>query len=286
MTQTKLVGIFGDPVSHSRSPAMQNAAFRAAGLDYVYVPFAVARGTLPHAVGAIRALGLAGVNVTIPHKERVISYLDEVTAEARLVGAVNTIVNRRGRLVGHNTDGRGLLLALQKTLGASARGRSVCLLGAGGAARGVAAALLQAGAARVLIANRTRRRAAALAKHLRTRFRRSPAALRAIALSPASLARETVGCDWLINATAVGLKPTDPRLIRPALLRRFSLVCDLIYNPPQTRLLKDARRAGCRTMNGLEMLVYQGALAFELWTGRRAPVRVMRRAALGPKSRS
>ena len=258
---------------------MHNAAFRRLGLKYRYVVYAVPPARLAQAVESIRTLGLAGVNVTIPHKERVIPHLDQLTAEARLMGAVNTIVNRRGRLIGHNTDGRGFLLALRRTLGLSPRGRAVCLLGAGGAARGVATALAQAGVKRLVIANRTRRRGAALARRLQRQFGRRGLAVRAISMTVGSLARQTEGCEWLINATAVGLKPLDPPPLDPSLLPRFSFVCDLIYSPPETRLLRDARAAGCRTMNGLDMLVYQGALSFELWTGRTAPISVMKRAA-------
>jgi shikimate dehydrogenase len=276
---TKLVGIFGDPVAHSRSPAMHNAAFQRLGLDYRYLPFVVPRALLPHAVAAIRALGLVGVNITVPHKERVIPYLDQLTAEARLIGAVNTIVNRRGRLIGDNTDGRGFLLAVRRTLGFSPRGQVVCLLGAGGAARAVAVALMRAGVRRLVIANRTVGRAVGLTTRLRRQFTRSGAELHAIALSPAAMNREVGSYDCLVNATSIGMKPGDPCLVGPAFLRQCTNVCDLIYNPAETRLLRDARRAGSRTMNGLAMLVYQGALSFELWTGRKAPVDVMARAA-------
>jgi shikimate dehydrogenase len=274
----KLAGIFGHPVAHSRSPAMHNAAFRRLGLNYVYLPFAVEPSQLSRAVEAIRALGLAGVNVTIPHKERVIPHLDRLTAEARSIGAVNTIVNHGGRLTGHNTDGAGLLAALRARWGFSVRGRSVCLLGAGGAARAVAVTLLGAGVERLVIANRTAARGAALAARLRRQFDRSTAAVRVVALSSVALAHTAAGYDCLINATSVGMRPGDPRLLSPALVRRFPSVCDLVYAPPETRLLKDARAAGCRTMNGLPMLVYQGALSFELWTGRKAPIDVMLQA--------
>ncbi len=275
---TKLVGIFGDPIAHTRSPAMQNAAFAALGLNYYYAPFAVHDHSLRQAVHAIRALGLVGVNITIPHKERVIGLLDDLSPEARLIGAVNTVVNRRGMLIGHNTDGRGFLLALRRKLGLSVRGRTVCLLGAGGAARAVAVALVRAGVNRLVIANRTLSRAETLTRQLRSVNRRAPQ-LRAIRLSAASLAQQAGDCDCLINATAVGMNRSDPQLVSPAIIRQFSYVCDLIYNPAKTRLLRDAEAAGCRTMNGLPMLVYQGALAFQLWTGRTAPVRVMERAA-------
>lgn len=257
---------------------MQNAAFKALGLNYYYAPFAVREDSLRQAVHAIRALGFVGVNITIPHKERVIRFLDDLSPEARLIGAVNTVVNHRGMLIGHNTDGRGFLIALRRKLGLSVRGRTVCLLGAGGAARAVAVALVRDGVKRLVIANRTLSRAEMLTRQLRAASRPSPQ-LSAIRLNAASLAQQAGDCDCLINATAVGMNRNDPRLVSPAIIRQFSYVCDLIYNPAKTRLLRDAEAAGCRTINGLAMLVHQGALAFELWTGRKAPVRVMERVA-------
>jgi len=270
-----LVGIFGYPVAHSRSPAMHNAAFRALKLDYQYLPFAIKPAGLAAAVQAIRALGMAGVNLTIPHKERVLPYLDELSAEARRIGAVNTVVNHRGRLIGHNTDGRGFLLALRAAWNMSMRGRDVCLLGAGGAARAVALALVDAGVEQLFIANRHLKRAEQLARAIRGRGTR----VHVIPLSDRALQRAAADCDCLVNATSVGLRPGDPRLVSPAVVRCFPSVCDLIYQPVVTPLLRDAKAAGCRTMNGLGMLVHQGALSFELWTGRKAPIAVMERAA-------
>jgi shikimate dehydrogenase len=257
---------------------MHNAAFRRLRLDYLYLPFDVDPSRVAQAVEAIRALGLAGVNVTVPHKERVIPHLDRLTPQARAIGAVNTIVNRGGRLVGHNTDGAGFLAALRTRWGCNVRGRSVCLLGAGGSARAVAVALLGAGVKRLVIANRTAARGTMLAARLRRQFPGSSSTVRGLALSSDALDRAAAGCDLLVNATSAGMQRGDPRLLGPALVRRFPAVCDLIYAPPETRLLKDARAAGCRTMNGLPMLVYQGALSFELWTGRKAPIDVMFRA--------
>jgi shikimate dehydrogenase len=274
-----LVGIFGYPVAHSRSPAMHNAAFRALKLDYHYLPFAITPAGLAAAVQAIRALGMAGVNLTIPHKERVIPYLDELSAEARHIGAVNTIVNHQGRLIGHNTDGRGFLLSLRAAWHLSLRGRGVCLLGAGGAARAVAMALVGAGVERLFIANRHLKRAEQLARAAGRRKAHASVRVRAIPLSDRALRRAADDCECLVNATAVGLRHGDPRLVSPAVVSGFPFVCDLIYQPVVTPLLRDARAAGCRTINGLGMLVYQGALSFQLWTGRTAPIAVMERAA-------
>lgn len=276
---TRLAGIFGDPVAHSWSPALHRAAFAALGLDYCYLPFAITRAALPRAVEAIRALGLVGVNVTVPHKERIIDYLDSLTPEARLIGAVNTVVNRGGRLIGDNTDARGFTAALRAKLGMTPRGKAICLLGAGGAARAVAVALAHGGVKQIVIANRSTQRAVALQRHLAAKLGSRAPRIDAVHLAPAALRHAASSCDGLINATSVGLSARDPRLVPRRLLEEFSFVCDLIYNPVATRLLKDARAAGCRTMNGLAMLVHQGALAFELWTHHRAPVRVMERAA-------
>jgi len=270
-----LVGIFGDPVAHSRSPAMHNAAFHAIKLDWYYLPFVVRPAGLADAVRAIRALGLAGVNLTIPHKERVLPFLDGLSTEARHIGAVNTIVNRRGRLIGHNTDGRGFVQALRAEWNRTLRGSGVCLLGAGGAARAVAVALVRAGIARLDIANRDLDRARRLTRLIRGRGAR----VKAIPLTDRAVSQAAEGCRYLINTTASGLHPRDPRLVSPAVVGRFPYVCDLIYQPAVTPLLRDAKAAGCRTMNGVGMLVYQGALSFELWTGRKAPIAVMLRAA-------
>ena len=269
-------------MAHSRSPAMHNAAFRALKLNYHYLPFAIKPAGLADAVKAIRALDMAGVNLTIPHKERVLPYLDGLSAEARRIGAVNTVVNHRGRLIGHNTDGRGFLLALRAAWGLSMRGRGVCLLGAGGAARAVAVALVRAGVGRLVIANRSVDRAERLARAIGGRGARSSVRVRAIPLSDAALRRAAADCDCLVNATAVGLNRRDPRLASRAVVACFPYVCDLIYQPASTPLLRDATAAGSHAINGLGMLVYQGALSFQLWTGRRPPVHVMERAAARP----
>jgi len=270
-----LVGIFGYPIAHTRSPAMHNAAFRALKLNWYYLPFAVTPDGLADAVRAIRVLGLAGVNLTIPHKERVLPYLDGVSAEARLIGAVNTVVNRGERLIGHNTDGRGFLQALRAEWNESLRGQGVCLLGAGGAARAVAVALVRAGISRLFIANRGLERARAMSRLVHGRSVK----VGAIPLSDGAVRHAAEECRYLVNSTAIGLHPSDPRLVSPEVVGCFPYVCDLIYQPAVTPLLRDAKSAGCHTMNGLGMLVYQGALSFELWTGRKAPIAVMMRAA-------
>jgi len=276
---TQVVGVWGWPVRHSASPPMHNAAFAALGLDWVYVPFAVAPERVGEAVAGIRALGLRGVNVTVPLKEMVPAYLDELTPQAARLGAVNTIVNRDGRLIGDSTDGRGLLAALREEEGLPQPGEHAVVLGAGGSARAVVDALLEAGIA-VTLANRSADRAAALAQRL-TRPGAPPIEiipLTEAALRPALLAPNT---RLLVNTTSVGMHPDSEGMppvpedaITPGLF-----VSDLIYNPPTTRLLALARSRGARIQNGIAMLVWQGAIAFSQWTEvSDPPIGLMRRA--------
>lgn len=274
---TKVCGLFGYPVEHSFSPALHNAAFSFLALDYVYVPFAVPPEELERAVRAIRALNLAGVNVTVPHKEKVLPFLDELTPEAELTGAVNTIVPHKGKLVGYNTDGAGFLRALEEAAGFAPEGKRALLLGAGGAARAVAGALALAGAQEISVANRTSGRAAQLARELNSR---TSCRVRAIPLEEQTLGAVVESAQLIVQATPVGMHPAD-EACPPFPFQRLKsgqVVCDLIYNPPLTRFLERAQSAGARVVNGLGMLLYQGALAFELWTGVAAPVEIMRQA--------
>ena len=266
---TKLIALIGDPVAHSVSPAMQNAAFASLGLNYVYLAFRVPSAGLGDAVTGLRGLGLRGANVTIPHKTLVLPFLDAIDDQARRVGAVNTILNEGGKLAGRNTDAPGFLTALRRG-GYEPRGEKAVVLGAGGAARGVVFALRDSGAA-VSIVNRTPAAARALAAETgSTVFEMTEAGMRT-ALAGASL---------VVNATSVGMSPGDDATPLPtALLRPGMVVFDTVYRPRQTRLLREAEAAGCVAIGGLEMLIEQGALAFELWTGEVAPRDVMRRAA-------
>jgi shikimate dehydrogenase len=265
---TTITGIFGHPVSHTLSPAMHNAAFDELGMNWRYLPFHVAPERLGEAVAGIRALGLRGVNVTVPHKEAVMRHLDRIDDEAGRIGAVNTIVNDDGVLTGHNTDGRGFVKSLEER-GITVGGRRIAMLGAGGAARSVAFSLLASGAASIHIANRTVSRAASLADDL-NRIRH--------AVTAASEIGSLSGFDILVNTTSLGLHPEDALPVDTAMLNNEIAVCDLIYNPAETPLLAAARRLGAKTVNGLGMLLWQGAVAFRLWTGAEPPVDVMRRA--------
>ncbi len=277
---TKICGIFGYPVGHTFSPAMHNAAFAAAGLDYVYAPFTVAPHSLAAAVEAIRALDLVGVNLTVPHKEAVLPLLDGLSYEAVRVGAVNTIINREGYLYGENTDGKGYLKALLEA-GFAPEGKTVLFLGAGGSARAVAVQLALAGAGKMVFANRTEPRAADLA-----RFVAEKTGVR-VELAPwpeqngDKLPEQTLAAaDLVVQTTSLGMSPKVYETVPLpfASFRPGQVASDLVYNPVETLFLKKARLAGAVTVGGLGMLLHQGALAFELWTGVTAPLPVMREA--------
>lgn len=279
---TLRLGILGYPLGHSASPAFQQAALDHLGLDATYRAWPVESERLSERVRELRRPDVLGFSVTIPHKQAVMPLLDEVDDTARAVGAVNTVVCADGRLTGANTDVAGFLAALRDQGAYDPLGRSALLLGAGGVARAVAYALLSEGAAAVAIANRSPERARALADELRARF---PARVDALpidadALAPA-LSADTPA-DLLVNCTSLGMAhgpDPDASPIPEGLIPSTALVYDLVYNPQETPLLAAARRAGARTLGGLPMLVYQGAVAFRMWTGREAPIDVMLWAA-------
>jgi len=273
---TRIYGIYGWPVEHTFSPAMHNAAFRALDKDARYVPFAVAPEMLEEAVLAIRALGLCGLNITVPHKERVIPFLDGLSEEASLIGAVNTIQVKDGKLIGHNTDGRGFIRSLREDAGFKPRGKSVVLIGSGGAARAVGFSLALAKTSSIACFDIDAAKAAALCREIaqKTGVRTSP-------LVPADVPSAAMNAACLINATPLGLKKGDPLPLAKSLILKHHLVCDLVYNPPETPLLKAAKARGARRLSGIGMLLYQGVIAFELWTGSKAPIAVMKRALAG-----
>lgn len=269
-SHTILYGVFGDPIRHSRSPIMLNRAFQEAGINAVYAAFHVRPDELGDAVRGIRALGYRGINVTIPHKVEVMQYLDEIDEGARIVGAVNTIVNESGKLIGYNTDGIGYVRSLKEETGIELKGKSVLLLGAGGAARGVAYALAKEGAGRIYIANRTKERALELADTISSYTE-------AIGLGMDELGHVVDEVEFVLNTTSAGMHPHVDELPLPLeLLRSHHLVSDLIYNPRITRFLREAEARGGRIHGGLGMFIYQGAFAFEYWTGTPAPVAAMR----------
>ena len=260
---TSLFGLIGNPVAHSLSPVMHNQAFAATGYNGVYLAFRVTDpGT---AIKGIAALNFKGVSVTLPHKVAVMEYLDAVDETAARIGAVNTIVNNQGRLIGYNTDGAGALEALRTRT--SIKDKSVALIGAGGAARAIGFGLVAAGG-RVTILNHTRVSGERLAADLQAQF------LPLDKWAPNHY-------EILINTTPVGMHPeTDATPIPKADLSKDMVVMDIVYNPLETRLLKEAAAGGCRIINGVDMFVSQGAQQFDLWTGKKAPAEVMRKAVL------
>lgn len=275
-------GIFGFPVAHSRSPAIHNRAFDTLGIDARYVPFAVAPEHLADAVRGVRALGIRGLNVTLPHKTTIMPWLDEIDAIARDIGAVNTVIREGERLRGTNTDAEGLTRALLEA-GATLAGSRATVLGAGGAARASIVGLARAGAAKIHVAARQKKRAEALVSDLRASL--GATALCAGELSSAALASVFVETDLLVQATSATLDGSPAaRSFTNGLpleaLPAAALVTDLVYKPLRTALLGAAEARGLLTLDGLGMLLHQGALAFELWTGRPAPLVAMRAALL------
>jgi shikimate dehydrogenase len=260
-SETRLVGLIGFPLSHSLSPRMQNAAFAARGLDWTYVPLPVEPPRLEAAVAGLVALGFAGANVTIPHKTAVVAFCDELDRVAERAGSVNTLVVREGRVLGASTDGAAVVDQVR------AEGARVLVLGAGGAAQAVATALVEAGAASLRVAARNAERAHALSARLLTLFPEHD--VRADDAWPPEPGDATL----VVNATPV----RDEALLRP---EPDATLVDLAYNPDgsPTALLTAARERGCETVDGLEVLVAQGAASFERWTGIPAPVAVMRSA--------
>jgi len=271
--------IIGHPVAQSYSPVMQNAALRGMGLNGVYVPFAPSPENLAEVVAGLRALGIAGANVTVPYKEAVMPYLDELSETALFYGAVNTIVNRQGRLVGHNTDGPGFIRALQENQGFDPSRGPALILGAGGAARAVVLALAQAGCPELALVNRHRDRARALAEAVRVKT-----GLRARILewdagdrSLADFARQAA---LVVNTTPLGMSghSVGDWPLPGGVPGSGQLAYDLVYNPPVTPFITRAAGNGAAAANGLGMLLHQGVLALEAWTGLPAPLAIMRQA--------
>jgi shikimate dehydrogenase len=275
--RTRLVGIIGDPIAHSRSPVMHNAAFRALGLDFAYVPFHVRPDALEAAVKGLAALGTAGFNVTVPHKEKILPLLDAVAPAAEVVGAVNTVVvDDDGRLTGHNTDGEGFSKALHEAHRFKAERSRALILGAGGAARAVCDQLAREGIQAIRVCNRTDAKATALAEHLR---RHHPECdIKALPWTPLDHRAAINWAELIVNCTKLGLDPGDPSPIDTNGISPGHIVVDLIYEPRETEFLRRCAALRARTLNGLGMLLHQGALGFTLWTGKAAPIDVMRRA--------
>ena len=264
--KTQLYGIIGNPVGHTLSPAMHNAALAALGINAVYVPMPVTDAG--PAITGLRALGFRGVSVTVPHKEAVMAHVDEIDPIAERIGAVNTLLFRdepggRTTVIGYNTDWLSARAALAQKMELS--GQRVLVVGAGGSAKAVGYGLVEAGA-EVIVSNRTESTGRSLAKWLDARFVPLPAL-------------GSVAAEALVNTTSVGMEPAVEGIVVPTeILSRFAVVMDIVYAPLETRLLREAALAGCQVVHGLGMLLYQGAAQFEIWTGQKAPLEVMRAA--------
>ncbi len=268
--KTKVVCLLGYPVEHSFSPAMHNAAFEFLNIDCCYVAFSVRPDMLKDAVNGIRALSLVGANVTVPHKENVIPYLDEISDEALFIGAVNTIKNNEGRLIGYNTDGRGFMQSLEDE-GIILKDKRLLILGAGGAARAIGYYLCKE-ASYIYLHDVDEKKANLLSAHLNNLKGNVSAVDKDFVNNKDSL----LNVDVIINATPLGLKPDDPMPLNMSFVNKNQVICDLIYK--ETPILRHASAMGCKTMNGLGMLLWQGVFAFEIWTGKRPPVEIMRKA--------
>jgi shikimate dehydrogenase len=273
--KSELVGVFGYPVAENPTCVMQEAAFRALGLNWRYLTIEVRPEQLADAMLGLRAMNMAGINLTIPHKVAVIQHLDDLSPEAELMGAVNTVVREGARLIGHNTDGKGFVRSVRQEAGVDPQGKRVVFLGAGGAARAMSVEMARAGAAHLTIVNRTAERGQELVALLQEKT-----AADALFVPWQGEYDVPSDADILVNTTPIGLFPhvDDQPALALDSIRPDLLVCDVIPNPPHTTFLRTAEARGSRTLDGLGMLVGQGAIAFKMWTGVDAPTDVMRRA--------
>lgn len=275
--QPKILGIIGDPVFHSLSPLMHNAALAHLGLPFIYMPFPVKPEELDDFLKSLHSRKIAGFNVTIPHKQAVIPYLDSLSREARLIGAVNTVVKKGKKWIGYNTDGAGFIQSLCQDEKYELHNKHVLLLGAGGAARAIAVALGLEETREVMIFNRTAKKAFDLASELGKKFRKT--IFNAAPLDPPDLSHWRVA-DLVINATSVGMKEAQNIKLPLSQLPPKACVVDIVYTPLETPLLKKAKKKGLITHPGWGMLLHQGLLSFELWTGKKAPYEVMKKVLL------
>ncbi len=273
--RTEVFAVIGDPIDHTLSPAMHNAAFEHLELDYVFLSFRVTLDQLEKALQGTRGLGIRGLNVTMPHKQAATEFIDEADATVKFLRSTNTILNQSGRLRAFNTDGTGAAKAL-KNSGLDLSGKKALLLGAGGAAKAIAFALTKE-VNEVCILNRDGMKARELANML------EPFGKKIVGneLSPARIQHDLEDSDLLINATSAGMAPnTSESLVRPAWLRKDLCVMDIVYKPNETKLIQQAKAAGAKVITGVEMLLYQGVASFEIWTQCKAPINVMREALL------
>jgi shikimate dehydrogenase len=273
-SHTVLFGVIGDPIRHSKSPIMMNRAFRETGVNGVYTAFHITADKLGDFIAGVRAMGIRGVNVTIPHKLDVMQYLDRIDESAAAIGAVNTIVNDNGVLTGYNTDGIGYVRSLKEEAEPQLAGKRIVVLGAGGAARGIVYALTKEAPASITIANRTEQRAIELAASMNGETS-------VVGVGNDQLQQACAEADIIINTTPTSMFPSEEESpVDAAWLRSGAVASDIIYNPMMTKFLVEAERAGCRIHTGVGMFIYQGAYAFEYWTGLPAPTAAMRETVL------
>lgn len=275
-SETQVYGLIGYPVKHSISPQIHNSAFKALKINAVYLTFEVKKEFLKKALDGVKALGVKGVNVTIPYKIDVIKHLDELNQEAKLIGAVNTVLNADGKLIGFNTDSIGVLKAFE-AYEVDLTGKKVVLLGAGGAAKAIGYAIADK-ANSLIILNRTKRKALKLAKELKRKLK---ANVLGGELTLKALRENLINADIIVNATSIGMTPNlNQTPIPKELLKSHMVVLDVVYNPLETKLLQEAKEAGAKCINGVEMLVQQAAEAFKIWFKVNPPIDEMRKAAL------
>ncbi len=269
----QIYGVLGYPAKHSLSPLMHNAAFKALGINAEYKIFEVEPQGLEKFIRSLYRQNISGINITIPYKEKVVPFLDSISLEAGLIGAVNTIKVSENKLEGFNTDGEGFLRHISEVFDFDPRGKIIALIGAGGAAKAVSVYLCKNTPKSIAIYDIEKAKVSALIEHLKK-------SCEGVDFYEANSIGELniQGSDLLVNATPIGMKETDPRLVEPKFLHKDLLVYDLIYNPQETKLLKSAKEKGARTSNGLGMLMYQGMISFEIWTGKKASKDVMEKA--------
>lgn len=271
---TRLISLLGDPVNHSLSPYMHNLSFENLGLDYAYMAFEIKKEKIKDAVDAMKTLNVRGFNVTMPYKEKIIDLLDEVDNQAKIIGSVNTVLNSKGKLLGYNTDGKGFVKALEEKK-IDFKLKKVLILGSGGAAKSIAIQLALEGVKEIIIANRTIEKANIIVNIIKEHVK--DVKINSINLNENKLKSEIINTDILVNTTSIGMREgfLDSPIKETKILHKDLFVADIIYKPQKTKLLSQAQERGCNTMNGLNMLIFQGALAFKIWTGKDMPNEVI-----------
>lgn len=278
---TTLLGLIGTPLKHSKSPHMHNTSFEALGLDHVYMAFEVEDGYIKEALDALKILNAVGGNVTMPHKKKVLEFLDEISPDAKIIGSVNTIkIDENKKITGYNTDGRGFVKALGEN-GVNFKGKKIVVAGAGGAARAVVTQLAFDGAGEIVLFNRTLSSAEEITDNINNNIPTCKA--RSVVMDEAVLVEEIKDAAILVNCTSLGMKSTiDQAIISSAdQLPKGIFVAEIVYDPDQTKLLKLAQEAGCKHMNGLMMMIWQGAIAFKIWTGQDMPTDLIKKEIFG-----